>query len=186
MEITLTGKQVDIGDRLKKHVQENVGESVTKYFTAPLYCEVTFSKDGEEFAAEVIVHPAKGIILKGTGLGADPYSAFDVANTHIATRLRRHKNKLTDHKGKLGLTEVASEAVFAFNEEDDNEFAEDAPLTIAEVDAKVPVCSVSEAVMYMDLNNESAVMFRNSNNNLISMVYRRKDGNIGWVEPKAG
>ena len=61
----------------------------------------------------------------------------------------------------------------------------DAPITIAETDANIPVCTVSEAVMYMDLVNECAIMFRNSSNGHISMVYRRKDGNIGWVEPKA-
>lgn len=186
MQITLTGKQVDIGDRLRNHVEENVIGTVTKYFNSPINCEVTFSKNGaEEFTVEVIVHPAKNIVLKGTGVAVDPYSAFDNANTHIATRLRRHKNKLNSHKGKTGLAELASEAIFPYNEEDEDDTNFDAaPLTIAEVDANIPVCSVSEAVMYMDLNNEVALMFRNVINNVISMVYRRKDGNIGWVEPK--
>ena len=69
--------------------------------------------------------------------------------------------------------------------EDELDVDVDAPITIAETDANIPVCTVSEAVMYMDLGNECALMFRNSSNNHISMVYRRKDGNIGWVEPKA-
>lgn len=186
MQITLTGKQVDIGDRLRKHVEENVLGTVKKYFNSPISCEVNFSKEGgEEFAVEVIVHPAKNIVLKGTGDAADPYSAFDNANAHIATRLRRHKNKLNSHKGKTGLAELASEAIFQYNEEEEDDANVDtAPLTIAEVDANIPVCSVSEAVMYMDLNNEVAIMFKNITNNVISMVYRRKDGNIGWVEPK--
>ena len=105
---------------------------------------------------------------------------------HIATRLRRHKNKLSDHKGKTGLAEMANEAVFPLHEtEDEMDIDVNAPLTIAETEANIPVCTVSEAVMYMDLVNEAAIMFRNSANNHISMVYRRKDGNIGWVEPKA-
>lgn len=186
MQITLTGKQVDIGDRLRKHVEESVLATVTKYFNSPINCEVTFTKEGgEEFFVEVIVHPAKNIVLKGTGEAADPYSAFDNANAHIATRLRRHKNKLNSHKGKTGLAEMASEAIFTYNEDDEDDAVDTAPLTIAEVDANIPVCSVSEAVMYMDLNNEVAIMFRNVSNNVISMVYRRKDGNIGWIEPKS-
>lgn len=186
MEITLAGKQVDIGDRLRNHVEESVFNSVNKYFSSPISCFVTFSKEGEDFGAEVVVHPAKNIVLKGTGVAGDPYSAFDAANTHIATRLRRHKTKLSDHKGKLGLAEVVNEAVFAYDEaQDEVDIDENAPLTIAEVGANIPVCTVSEAVMYMDLSNESAQMFRNSANSNISMVYRRKDGNIGWVEPKA-
>ena len=167
MKITLTGKQVDIGDRLRSHIEENVLNSVTKYFSDPIGCNVAFSKEGDEFSAEVTVHPAKNIVLKGTGTAGDPYTAFDNANSHIAVRLSKHKNRLKDHKSKTGLADV------------------NAPLTIAETGANIPVCTVSEAVMYMDLANECALMFRNAANNHISMVYRRKDGNIGWVEPKA-
>jgi len=186
MKITLTGKQVDIGDKLRNHVEENITGSVNKYFSAPISCTVAFSKEGEEFGAEVTVHPAKNIILKGEGFAADPYSAFDNACTHIATRLRRHKTKLKDHKGKTGMSEVANSAIYPLLEkEEEVDIDENAPLTIAETGVNIPVCTVSEAVMYMDLENEAALLFRNVANNHISMVYRRKDGNIGWVEPKS-
>ena len=185
MKSTVTGKQVDVGDRLRSHVEENVLNSVNKYFTAPISCTVSFSKEGEDFVADVSVHPAKNIVLNSVGTAGDPYSAFDNANAHIATRLRRHKTKLNDHKGKLGLAELANEAVFSIDENQEEIDIPEAPLTIAELEANVPVCTVSEAVMFMDLNDECAQMFRNSANNHLSMVYRRKDGNIGWVEPKA-
>ncbi len=186
MKVTLSGKQVDIGDKLRKHVEDAVNVSVAKYFADPISCSVAFSKEGEDFGAEIIVHPAKNIVLRGTGMAADPYSAFDNANEHITTRLRRHKTKLSAHKSKVGLAELAYSAVLPLVERDDEiDVNENAPLTIAETDANIPVCTVSEAVMYMDLGNECALMFRNSANNHISMVYRRKDGNIGWVEPKS-
>ena len=184
MQITLSGNQVDIGNKLRNHVEENVLNSVNKYFPAPVSCSVNFTKSKDDFTAEVTVHPAKNIVLKGTGTAGDPYSAFDAANEHIATRLRRHKTKLNDHKGKTGLAEIANEAVFSINEEAEEVDIDDAPLTIAELEANIPVCSVSEAVMYMDLNNESALMFKNTATGSFNMVYRRKDGNIGWVEPK--
>ena len=185
MKITLTGKQVDIGDRLQKHVEESINHTVGKYFQAPLSCNVAFFKEGVEFITEITVHPLKNIVLKGTGVSSDPYSAFDFANTHIATRLRRHKTRLKDRGNKVGLAELASEAVFSFNENQEEVTIDDsAPLTIAETDANIPVCTVSEAVMHLDLTNESALMFRNSANSRISMVYKRKDGNIGWVEPR--
>ena len=184
MQITLSGNQVDIGDRLRAHVEESVLNSVNKYFPAPISCAVNFAKVKDEFLAEVTVHPAKNIVLKGTGSAGDPYSAFDAANEHIATRLRRHKTKLNDHKGKTGMAEIANEAVFSYNEEAEEVDIDDAPLTIAELEANIPVCTVSEAVMYMDLNNEAALMFKNVATNNFNMVYRRKDGNIGWVEPK--
>ena len=186
MKVTLSGKQVDVSDKLRKHVEEAISGSVEKYFSAPISCTVTFSKDGEDFSAEIIVHPAKNVVLRGTGSAADPYSAFDNANEHIATRLRRHKTKLNAHKSKASLAELAYAAVLPLVEQDDEvDVNENAPLTIAEIDANIPVCTVSEAVMYMDLSNECALMFRNSANSHISMVYRRKDGNIGWVEPKS-
>lgn len=185
MKVTLSGKQVDISDKLRKHVEDAISVSVEKYFSAPISCSVAFSKDGEDFNAEIIVHPAKNVVLRGSGTAADPYSAFDNANTHIATRLRRHKTKLNAHKSKIGLAELAYSAVLPLVEQDEEvDVNENAPLTIAETDANIPVCTVSEAVMYMDLANECALMFRNTANNHISMVYRRKDGNIGWVEPK--
>ena len=184
MQITLSGNQVDIGEKLRNHVEENVLNSVNKYFPAPISCAVSFSKVKDEFVAEVTVHPAKNIVLKGTGSAGDPYSAFDAANEHIATRLRRHKTKLNENKGKTGLAEIANEAVFSLNEEAEEVDIDDAPLTIAELEANIPVCTVSEAVMYMDLNNESALMFKNTATGNFNMVYRRKDGNIGWVEPK--
>ncbi len=186
MKITFTGKQVDISDRLRAHIEENVLNAVTKYFSDPIGCNVAFSKEGDDFSAEVTVHPAKNIVLKGTGLGSDPYTAFDNANSHIVVRLSKHKNRLKDHKSKTSLSELASEAVFPVIETDEEmDIDVNAPLTIAETGANIPVCSVSEAVMYMDLANECALMFRNANNNHISMVYRRNDRNIGWVEPKA-
>lgn len=189
MKITLTGKQVDIGDRLRQHVEEGILNSVNKYFSAPISCNVAFSKEGEEFSAEVTVHPAKNIVLKGSSIAcADPYSAFDGANQHIATRLRRHKNKLSDHKGKMGIAEaeIAYEAVFPLIENDEEmSINENAPLTIAETEANIISCTVSEAVMHMDLVDECAILFKNSANGHISMVYRRKDGNIGWIEPKS-
>lgn len=186
MNITFKGTQVDISDRLKQHVEEAVDSTVLKYFNAPISCVVTFSKEGEGFSAEVTVHPAKNMVLKGTGSAGDPYSAFDSANAHIATRLRRNKNKLNDHKSKIGLAELAYQAVLPLHEtEEEMDVDVSSPITIAETDANIPVCTVSEAVMYMDLSGEGALMFRNASNNHISMVYRRSDGNIGWVEPKA-
>ena len=186
MKVTLSGKQVDISDKLRNHVEEAISGSVEKYFSAPISCSVAFSKEGEDFNTEILVHPAKNLVVRGTGVAADPYSAFDNANEHIATRLRRHKTKLNAHKSKVGLAELAYSAVLPLVEQNDEiDVNENAPLTIAETDANIPVCTVSEAVMYMDLSNECALMFRNSANNHISMVYRRKDGNIGWVEPKA-
>lgn len=184
MKTTLTGKQVDIGDRLRNHIEENIQTTVNKYFNDPISTNISLSKESEEeFRADVSVHPAKGVILNGSGVAGDPYSAFDAANAHIATRLRRHKTKLNDHKGKEGFSELANISIFT--EEAEEEEIEYAPITIAETDTNVLTCTVSEAIMHMDLADENAMLFRNVSNNQLNMVYRRKDGNIGWIDPKS-
>lgn len=185
MKITFNDKQVDISEKLKKHCDEALSGVVGKYFATSIDAIVSFSKEGEEFSAEITVHPAKDLILKGSGIGADPYSAFDAALAHINTRLRRNKSRLSAHKGKSSYAEIANMAVFSFDEAaEEDQKIECTPLTIAETGAIVPTCSVSEAIMHMDLANEGALMFKNSVTNQINMVYHRKDGNIGWVEPK--
>ncbi len=186
MKITYNEKQVDVSEKLKQHCDGALSQTVEKYFASAIDAIVSFSKEGEAFGAEIVVHPAKEMILKGSGLGADPYSAFDDALSKMNTRLRRNKSKLSAHKGKASYAEIANLAVFSFDESSQEDQEIDAtPLTIAETGTVVPTCSVSEAIMHMDLSNEDALMFKNSATNQINMVYRRKDGNIGWVEPKA-
>ncbi|MFI3241996.1 MAG: ribosome-associated translation inhibitor RaiA [Alphaproteobacteria bacterium] len=186
MEITYNEKQVDVSEKLKAHCNEALSATVEKYFADAFDAIVSFSKEGESFDAEIVVHPAKELILKGSGNGADPYSAFDDALSKINTRLRRNKSKISARKGKVSYAEVANMSVFSFDTNNEAELeVEQTPLTIAETGAMVPTCSVSEAIMHMDLSSEDALMFKNSATNQINMVYLRKDGNIGWVEPKS-
>lgn len=185
MELNITGNQVNVGAKLNKHVEEGLRSSVKKYFADTISANVSFSKEGEQVKTEITVHPKKGLIVNGTGIGGDAYSAFDDANEHIAIRLRKHKTIINGHKGKSSAADLANYSVISNNEvvaeEEETEFA---PITIAELTADIPVCSVSEAVMFMDLADTNAILFRNSSHGEHNMVYRRKDGNIGWVDPK--
>ena len=63
MKVTFSGKQVDVSDKLRRHVEEGISVSVEKYCSAPLSCSVAFSKEGENFGAEITVHPTKNIVL---------------------------------------------------------------------------------------------------------------------------
>ncbi len=188
MNITITGKQVNIGQRLREYVETNLEPTIAKYFDDSIGANVTFSKEGENFRADLSVHPHKGMLLQGAGLGNDPYSALDTANEHMAKRLRRHKRRITSHKGKSSVNEFASLSVVSLLDQSEAaqeaEVAEDAPITIAELESEIPVCSVSDAIMRMDLADLNAMMFRNSAHGGLNMVYRRNDGNVGWVDPK--
>lgn len=184
MELNITGNQVNIGAKLNKHIEEGVRSSIKKYFADTIKANISFSKEGEQVKTEITVHPVKGLVVNGTGIGGDTYSAFDDANEHIATRLRKHKTIISNHKGKSSAADLANYSVITEEVKEEEEEEEFAPITIAELTADIPHCSVSEAVMFMDLADTNALLFINSSHGEHNMVYRRKDGNIGWVDPK--
>ncbi|MBE6449473.1 MAG: ribosome-associated translation inhibitor RaiA [Alphaproteobacteria bacterium] len=181
MQITITGKQLHLGDNMQTYAENNLSAVVEKYFDDAVNASALFSKEGDLIKAEVSVHPASGALLKGSAQGSDAYAAFDQACERIATQLRRYKNRLAEHKNeKFEMVDIS-----VIESEDEEELTTGtAPVIIAEMQTELPICSVSGAVMRMDLADLPALMFRNSAHGGLNMVYRRPDGNIGWVDPK--
>lgn len=187
MKITITGKQVSVTDRLREYVEKTITSTINKYFDETISANVSFSKEGEQVKADITVHPRRGIILQGTSISSDLHAALDGANEKIATRLRRYKNRLIDQKSRVTDIEAAYHSVLAPEAPEKDELpAEDTPITIAELEAEIPSCTVSGAVMRMDLADLPALLFRNNSHGGFNMIYRRKDGNIGWVDPHNG
>lgn len=185
MKISITGKQITVGDSLREHVEKNFEASVVKYFSDPLQASVAFSKEGDGVKVDLSVHPIRGIVLQGRASGQDSFFVFDEACTHIAKQLRRYKKRIASHKGKGRPTlEAAQLSVFAPELSEELPEEEATPIIVAEMTADIPQCTVSGAVMRMDLANENAMMFRNSAHDGLNVVYRRADGNIGWIDPK--
>jgi ribosomal subunit interface protein len=190
MEIRVTGRQVDTGAAFRAHVEERLGAIASKYFSRALSAQVTLGSGPHDagFTADIVMHVMQGLVLKGHGQGKDAHPAFDGAAEKIDKQLRRYMRRLKDKQG-AGLGSVAAgppddAGYVVFAAEPDHEEAGDAPLTIAETTADIPEASVSDAVMLLDLRNTTALMFRNSRTGSFNMVYRREDGNIGWVEPR--
>ena len=160
-----------------------------KYFDNAIEANVVFSRNAHNFQADIKVHVGRGILIQGQGMADDPYLAFNAASEHIAKRLRRHKRRLRDHHR----AERASESLSAFQyvlapEADEDESANapvsNEPVVVAEMTTEIPTLTVSEAVMRMDLEDAPALLFRNSAHGGLNMVYRRTDGNVGWVDPQ--
>jgi ribosomal subunit interface protein len=189
MQLTIKGKQIDIGNALKSHIEENITASVEKYFDNTTDASVTISKEAHNFTADIQVHITKRIMVQGSGSGGDAYAAFEEANEHVAKRLRRYKRRLNDHKHR-GNNEVLMAQHFVLQAEPNIhssapvENEPDNPIIIAEMSHEIETLSVSDAVMRMDLAHVSALMFRNIKDNKLNMVYMRQDGNIGWVDPQ--
>ena len=184
MKIAITGKQITVTDRLREYVDKNIKSTINKYFDEVISANVSFSKEGENIKADIAVHPRKGIMLQGSATSSDLHAALDGANEKIATRLRRYKNRLVDQKSRVVDIEAAYHSILAADNSDIELPVEDAPITIAELEAEIPSCTVSGAVMRMDLADMPALLFRNNSHGGFNMVYRRKDGNIGWVDPQ--
>ncbi|MFN4089924.1 MAG: ribosome hibernation-promoting factor, HPF/YfiA family [Alphaproteobacteria bacterium] len=193
MHVTVTGKQIDVGDALRSRVVQELGAAVDKYFSRAIEAQVTFSRDGAAFyRADIAVHVGRGIDLHGHATADDPIVAFELAQERIAKRLRRHKRRLRDHKGATeepaAPDEVPTLAQYVIRSDEDIEKEEqsgeagDQPVIIAETRAFVPHITVGEAVMRMDLADAPVLIFRNGGHGGLNVVYRRKDGNIGWID----
>ena len=193
MQLSVQGKQIDVGDFLRAHVDEKLNDINAKYFNRAIDANVIFSREGEGFfKAHISIRVGKNILILGDAVESDIYLAFDVASAKVAKQLRRYKNRLRNHHQRIEQT-PESEVIKArdytlameyFNQHEEKEEEQpDNPLIVAEMAADIETLSVSEAVMRMDLANQSALLFRNASHNGLNLVYRRADGNVGWVDP---
>ncbi len=186
MEVSVEGHSVDVGDALRGHITEQLQSGVTKYFDKALNAAVTISRESSHgFHAEISVHPFRAMVVQASGSGNDAYGAFDGAFERIAKQLRRYKRRLKDHHKTRPADEfiVAQQYVLQAEHEDEEVSEDGQPAIIAEMGTEISTLSVGEAVMRMDLAHAPIQMFRNSSSGNLNVVYRRDDGNIGWIDP---
>lgn len=187
MDISVTGRKMEVGTALTSHVEDNLDQAVSKYFDRAIDANVAFGREGPRIRADITVHPGpRGFIVKGGAEADDAYSAFDVALERISKQLRRYKRKLTDHHRGRDSEEVLSAQQYVIQTEDDEDEGErvgDEPVIVAEIPTEISTLTVSEAVMHLDLADQPALMFRNRGSGVLNVVYRRPDGNIGWIDP---
>jgi ribosomal subunit interface protein len=192
MHVTVKGKQIEVGDALRDHVESALTASVSKYFSNPLESQIVFTREAHLFRADVSVHVGRSILVQGQGLAADAYAAGDAAIEHVAKRLRRHKRRLRDHHKERDskVEALTAQAYVLAAEADDDDAApgdgstDDRPVVVAEMTTEILTLSVGEAVMRLDLGDQPALMFRHAGHGGLNLVYRRPDGNIGWIDPQ--
>ncbi len=185
MQLSVKGKQIDVGDALRQHVETRLTDIVGKFFGSSLEAQVTFSREAHLFRADVIVHADKNLVLQSNASSAEPYPAFDMAADRMTERLRRHKNRLKKHQKEARAEEAVMASSFVLNAEqaDAAEAGPDNPVVVAEMTTSIDTLTVSEAVMRLDLADSPALLFRNRAHGGLNMIYRRSDGHIGWVDP---
>ena len=188
MQITVSGKQVELSDALRTRVSDHLDVIANKYFDHALEAQVTFSRARSFFICDINLHAGRGLALRGEGEAADANTAFDDAAEHIAKRLRRYRRRVNDHARDIANRERPEAARQYTLRQEDATTAQGAngeahATVIAEQAAEISLLSVSEAVTRMDLADQPVLMFRNSTTGELNVVYRRSDGNIGWIDP---
>ncbi len=184
MKIKVNGLHIDVGDSLRENVETTLPASVAKYAENPINATVTFSKNNHEIKCDCTVHLSTGMIAQATGKGGDAYAAYDQTSERLEKQLRRYKRRLKDHHRKSPIEKIAAASFVIESGNDNHEEPTDLqPVIIAEGSTSVPTLSVGEAVMHMEMGGENVLMFHNEQNNTLNVVYRREDGNIGWIDP---
>ena len=196
MQVQVSGKHVDVGEALRARVSDEIAQSIGKYFDRGGAAEVVVSKDGYAFRVDCSVKLASGQQLISHGSGGDAHAAFDAALAKIDTRIRRYKRRLKSHSAAATAKKVENAAMFVlrapegddidegWDVEDDHPTGAPAAMVIAETQAAMKTMTVSMAVMELDLTGYPAIVFRNAAHGGVSVVYRRPDGNIGWIDPE--
>ena len=192
MTVRVSGKSISVGEALRKRVSERTDEVLRKYFDGNYSGHITLSKDGFGFRTDCSIHLDSGITLEADSNATDAYASADQALLMIEKRLRRYKSRLKDRSARktyaanAALADIdAPSYVIEAPAESDEEVTTYSPVIIAEATTSLKRFSVSEAVMELDLTGAACIVFQHGSSGRVNIIYRRTDGNVGWVDPPA-
>ncbi len=187
MTLRVSGKNLDIGEAFQDHIQTRIKSTVEKYHAGLTAGHVTIEPEGSQFRADCTLHLKSGVTLQADAKAREPYASFNRAADLIEKQLKRHRKRLLDHHAdpKTRPDQQPGEPGTAQQQAAINPGkAEDLhPAVIAEPSPKFKEMTVSGAAMELDLTNAQVVVFRHASDGRTNVVYRRSDGNIGWIDP---
>ena len=189
MPLRVSGKNLDLGEALRLQITHRIEESVAKFYAGLVTGHVTLRPEGSGFETDCVLHLSSGVTLHAVGSAQEPYFSAERAAEKVESRLRRYKQRLKDHASKNGAShpmEASSYVIETPSEEwAENDETEFSPVVIAEAKKNIKSMSVSDAVLDLDMTGAPVILFRHASSDRINVVYRRTDGNIGWVDPPA-
>ena len=188
MRYQISGKQIDIGEALQTHVKAELGEVVEKYAQRPTEAVIVFSRAAHENVCEATIHLSTGLTAQAKGHASEIYAAFESCREKLDKQLRRYKRRLrSHHRDRTVPVEFAGGSSYILAPTEGPEDTEDdtlQPIIVAEMETKIPSITVGEAVMQLELGHGQFLVFRNEGHGGVNVVYRRDDGNIGWIDPR--
>ena len=187
MQIKITGKHIDIGEGLRQHIEARLQSFRERFFEGSVHGTVTLEKQRSRFLSDCSLHLATGLHLQAHAENSDPQACVDAALLHLEKQLKKYKQRLKDHHRAPREARIAREAtsyVIPFEELAEHEPTSLHAPIIAETSATIAELSVGEAVMQLEISTTPFVLFHNSKEGRLNLVYRRPDGNIGWLDPR--
>jgi ribosomal subunit interface protein len=188
MTLRVSGKNMDIGEALRGQVEVRVGQALAKFYDGAFKGHVTVEREGSGFRTDCVLHLSSGITLEATGAAHDAYAAFDQTAERLEKRLRRYNRRLKDRTNGYVRTAAPVSASYSVLETPSDDVVEDGefhPVVIAETTKDLHRHSVSEAVLELDLSGAHFLVFQHAGSGRVNIVYRRRDGAIGWIDPPA-
>ena len=185
MTLRVSGKNLDIGKSLRQHVLEKVQSVVAHYFDGSVDGHVVLTREGSGYRSDCVLRLSSGVSLHAEGRAHEPYPCFEQAANKIEGRLRRYKQRLKGHGAAAsnGKAKVATYMVESPHEEQEEPPEGFNPVVVAEGTEALKSLSVASAVAELDLTGAPVVVFEHAGSGRVNIVYRRRDGAIGWVDP---
>ncbi len=179
MQVSVTFRKIDASDTLRNYAQEKLYR-IKKYAEDPIEAHVVLSVEKFRHIAEVSIN-ANGLRLNGQEETGDMYSAIDMVVDKVESQIKKYRHKLKKRKSDGGPKPL----VMRMNVLASESFEEDQePQIIRTRQINAKPMDIDEAVMQMELANSEFLVFTNAKTQNINVVYRRKDGNYGLIEPE--
>lgn len=187
MQIQIVSKGIDVSPALRERITGRIDEMMDKYIHREGEAQVSVSKEGTGFKTVCSIHLPSGATMEGQGRAPDAYGAADEALEHIEKRLRRYKRRLKDHsqqaKAKNAAMFILENPVSEDDTEDMESGGKDEPMIISEKTSTIRTLTPGMAALELGLADNGVVVFNNAKHGGINVVFKRSDGNIGWIDP---
>ena len=186
MQYQISGIHIDIGDALQTHVTGELNNSISKYAERPTDAQIIFSKSGHEFVCDAIIHLSTGLTAQAKASKVEIYDAFDACAEKVKKQLRRYKRKLkSHHKNRLQSVEFVEPASYTdqIKERRQDSTFDSKAIIVAETNKDFPILSVKDAADELETFNLPFLLFKSEENKGVNILFRRQDGNLGWVQP---
>jgi len=187
MQYQISGIHINIGDALQTYVKDQLKNTIDKYAQRPTDTQVIFSKNGHEYVCDAIIHLSSGLKAQAKASQSEIYAAFDACTEKMGKQLRRYKRKLKDHhKDRNQSVVFIDRASYTQSKKEGLEDSTIAsgPISVAETDTEFPIYSVKEAAEEVERSKLPFLLFKSKEKQGVNILYRREDGNIGWIESR--